>query len=172
MPHNRRQITIDLNPPDKLMARCGSQYFFLRLSQKDQFMSARAASASTSPTNPPKPRTPARIADTRYEIKRELRKVRCDHCHELESGNAAGAFWHRQNTPTAGEREAAWERECQANGLGLKLKVVDFQGSSLHLTTESKCACGNVRSMCGRRVAGISTSELMSTGCLINSDCF
>ena len=85
------------------MARCGSQYFFLRLSQKDQFMSARAASASTSPTNPPKPRTPARIADTRYEIKRELRKVRCDHCHELESGNAAGAFWHRQNTPTAGE---------------------------------------------------------------------
>ena len=85
------------------MARCGSQYFFLRLSQKDQFMSARAASASTSPTNPPKPRTPARIADTRYEIKRELRKERCDHCHELESGNAAGAFWHRQNTPTAGE---------------------------------------------------------------------
>ena len=98
------------------MARCGSQYFFLRLSQKDQFMSARAASASTSPKNPPKPRTPARIADTRYEIKRELRKERCDHCHELESGNAAGAFWHRQNTPTAGEREAAWERgEWDAN---------------------------------------------------------
>ena len=80
-----------------------SQYLFLRQSQKDQFMSARAASASTSPKNPPKPRTPARIADTRYEIKRELRKERCDHCHELESGNAAGAFWHRQNTPTAGE---------------------------------------------------------------------
>ena len=83
--------------------------FSKRQSGKDQFMSARAVSASTGPANPPKARKPASIADTRFEKKRELRQTRCDQCNELKGGNEAGAFCHRQNMPPAGERKAAWE---------------------------------------------------------------
>ena len=83
--------------------------FSKRQSRKDQFMSARAVSASTGPANPPKARKPASIADTRFEKKRELRQTRCDQCNELKGGNEAGAFCHRQNMPPAGERKAAWE---------------------------------------------------------------
>ena len=81
-----------------------------RQSRKDQFMSARAASASTGPANPPKARKPAGIRDTRFEKKRELRQTRCDQCNKVKGGNAAGAFCHRENMPAAGERKAAWER--------------------------------------------------------------
>ena len=28
----------------------------------------------------------------------------------MKGGNKAGAFWHRQNMPPAGERKAAWAR--------------------------------------------------------------
>ena len=73
-------------------------------------MSARAASASTGPANPPKPRKPASIADTRFDKKRKLRQVLCGQCGELKSGDEAGAYFHRQNMPPAGERKAAWER--------------------------------------------------------------
>ena len=83
--------------------------FTKRQSQKDQFVSARAASASTGPANPPKPRKPASIADTRFLQKRELRRARCGQCGELKGGNEAGAFWHRHNMPPWVEREAAWE---------------------------------------------------------------
>ena len=84
--------------------------FSTRQSRKDQFMSARAVSASTGPTNPPKARKPASIADTRFEQKRTQRQTYCDHCNHLKVGNQAGAFYHRENMPPAGEREAAWER--------------------------------------------------------------
>ena len=84
--------------------------FCKRPSKKDQFMSARAASASTGPANPPKPRKPASIADTRFDKKRKLRQVLCGQCGELKSGDEAGAYFHRQNMPPAGERKAAWER--------------------------------------------------------------
>merc|ERR1712023_245654 len=84
--------------------------FSKRQSRKDQFMSARAVSASTGPTNPAKARKPASIADTRFEQKREQRQTCCDHCNHLKVGNQAGAFYHRDNMPPAGEREAAWER--------------------------------------------------------------
>ena len=83
--------------------------FSKRQSRKDQFMSARAVSASTGPANPPKAKKPASIADTRFEKKRELRQTRCDQCKKLKGGNEAGAFCHRQNMPPAGERKAAWE---------------------------------------------------------------
>ena len=91
---------------EKVMEYLG---FSKRQSRKDQFMSARAVSASTGLANPPKARKPASIADTRFEKKRELRQTRCDECNELKSGNEAGAFCHRQNMPPAGERKAAWE---------------------------------------------------------------
>ena len=73
-------------------------------------MTARAVSASTGPANPPKARKPASIADTRFEKKREQRQTCCDQCNDLKVGNEAGAFYHRENMPPAGERQAAWER--------------------------------------------------------------
>ena len=73
-------------------------------------MSARAVSASTGPANPPKARKPASIADGRFEKKREQRQTRCDQCNHLKVGNEAGAFYHRENMPPAGERQAAWQR--------------------------------------------------------------
>ena len=73
-------------------------------------MSARAVSASTGPANPPKARKPASIADGRFEKRREQRQIRCDHCNHLKIGNEAGAFYHRENMPTSGERQSAWER--------------------------------------------------------------
>ena len=91
---------------EKVMEYLG---FSKRQSRKDQFMSARAVSASTGPANPPKAKKPASIADTRFKKKRELRQTRCDHCNELKGGNEAGAFCHRQNMPRAGERKAAWK---------------------------------------------------------------
>ena len=66
-------------------------------------------SASTDSALPPKLRTPASIADTRFEKKREMRKARCSQCGELKGGNASGAFCHRKTMPLAAERKAAWE---------------------------------------------------------------
>ena len=84
--------------------------FTQRQSRKDQFMSARAASASAGPAHPPKPRKPASITDGRFESKRALRKARCDECNKVKGGNEAGAFCYRQDMPPTDEREAAWER--------------------------------------------------------------
>ena len=64
----------------------------------------------TSREHLPKARKPASIADTRFEQKREQRQTCCDQCNHLKVGNQAGAFYHRQNMPPAGERQAAWER--------------------------------------------------------------
>jgi hypothetical protein len=75
--------------------------FSKRQSKKDAWI--RAA-------HPRRPRTPATIADTRFEKKRALRETRCEQCGELFSGNEAGAYCHRENMPPAGERKAAWER--------------------------------------------------------------
>ena len=83
--------------------------FSKRQSQKDQFMSARAVSASTGPRNPPTRRRPACITDTRFEKRRDLRTTRCDECGAQKFGNKAGAFCHSHDMPPAGEREAAWE---------------------------------------------------------------
>ena len=84
--------------------------FSKRQSRKDQFMTARAVSASTGPANPPKARKSASIADTRFQKQRALRQTRCDQGNELKVGNEAGAFCYRQDMPPTNEREAAWER--------------------------------------------------------------
>jgi hypothetical protein len=84
--------------------------FSKRQSQKDQFMRAHAASASTDPANAPRPRKPTTIEDTRFLRERGLRETRCGECGDLFRGNEAGAYWHRKKMPRAGEREAAWER--------------------------------------------------------------
>lgn len=83
--------------------------FSKRQFAKDQFMRARAVSASTGPANPPKARKPASITDSRFEKQRELRQTLCDQCNEPKSGNQAGAFCHRENMPRAGDRKEAWE---------------------------------------------------------------
>ena len=64
----------------------------------------------TSREHLPKARKPASIADTRFEQKREQRQTCCDQCNHLKVGNQAGAFYHRDDMPPAGERKAAWER--------------------------------------------------------------
>ena len=84
--------------------------FTRRQSQKNKFMSARAASAPARPAHPPKPRKPASITDTRFEAKRGQREARCDQCNELKRGNEAGAFCHTQDMPPTDERKAACER--------------------------------------------------------------
>ena len=60
--------------------------FSKRQDQKDQFICARAAGASTRPPIPSKQRKPASIMDARFEKQRDKRKTRCDQRGDLKSG--------------------------------------------------------------------------------------
>ena len=83
--------------------------FSKRQSDKEHFMSTRAVSAFRAAANPHNARNPPTITDTRFAKESQFRQIRCCGCREVNCGNGAGAFCHRQNMPPAGKRKEAWE---------------------------------------------------------------